>query len=396
MPVTAELKCMKAACIAAVHTVQKFTHHSIMQQQLIKLPHRDIVQLNRDYAKVAKVVRLVYVHDSMPGIVRIRKGKGFAYLDAMQKRIGKEHIQRIKKLAIPPAWTRVWICPLENGHIQATGYDVRLRKQYRYHTVWNAARNETKFHRLYEFGKILPAIRLRVERDLARKDLCREKVLAAVISLMERTYIRIGNEDYEKLYGSYGITTLKDKHVAIEGNALRFSFVGKKKVAHNITLRNKRLANVIKQCRDIPGQELFQYYDSQGDRHGIDSGMVNDYIRQAAGADFTAKDFRTWAGSLNLLRSLKSLGEAVTNTARKKNVLLALDEVSRKLGNTRTVCRKYYVHPDLIGLYENNLLDKYLNELDTIEEPDGITHLTKDETIMMKALRGVVQNSYPG
>lgn len=361
-----------------------------MQQQLIKLPHREIVQLNRDYAKVAKAVRLVYVNDSMPGIMRMRKGKGFAYLNAMRKRIDKEHMLRIKKLAIPPAWTRVWICPLENGHIQATGYDTRSRKQYRYHTTWNAARNETKFHRLYEFGKILPAIRLRVEKDIVHKELCREKVLAAVISLMERTYIRVGNEDYEKLYGSYGITTLKDKHVAIEGSAVRFSFIGKKKIAHDITLRNKRLANVIKQCRDIPGQELFQYYDSNGARHSIDSGMVNDYIREACGADFTAKDFRTWAGSLNLLRSLKSLGEAVTDTMRKKNVLLALDEVSRKLGNTRSVCRKYYVHPQLIGLYEQNLLDRYLKDLDAIEEADGVTGLTKDESVMMKVLKGVI------
>jgi len=361
-----------------------------MQQQLIKLPHRDIVQLNRDYAKVAKAVRLVYVNDAMPGITRIRKGKGFAYLDAMRRRVDHEHLSRIRKLAIPPAWTRVWICPLENGHIQATGYDVRSRKQYRYHTLWSEARNETKFHRLFEFGKVLPAIRSKVELDMARRELCKEKVLATVISVMERTYIRVGSEDYQKLYGSYGITTLKDKHVEIVGGSIKFSFVGKKKIAHAITLRNKRLAHVIKQCRDIPGQELFQYYDAEGARHGIDSGMVNDYIKEAAGADFTAKDFRTWAGSMNLLRSLKSLGEALTSTARKKNVLLALDEVSRKLGNTRAVCRKYYVHPGLIHLYEENALDKYLRELDVIEEPDGVSGLTGDEKVLMRVLREVM------
>jgi len=359
-------------------------------QQLIKLPHRDIVRLNRDYAKVARAVRLVYVNDGMPGIMRMRKGKGFAYHDAMRRRVDAEHLARIKKLAIPPAWTRVWICPLENGHIQATGYDVRSRKQYRYHSLWSEARNETKFHRLFEFGKVLPAIRARVEQDLTRRELCREKVLATVIGVMERTYIRVGSEDYEKLYGSYGITTLKDKHVEITGGSIKFSFIGKKKIAHAITLQNKRLAHVIKQCRDIPGQELFQYYDADGSRHGIDSGMVNDYIKEATGADFTAKDFRTWAGSMNLLRSLKSLGEALTATARKKNVLLALDEVSKKLGNTRAVCRKYYVHPGLIHLYEENALDKYLRELDSIEEPDGVSGLTGDEKVLMRVLKGVM------
>jgi DNA topoisomerase-1 len=363
-------------------------------QQLIKLPHDDIVLLNRDYARVARAVRLVYVNDAMPGITRVRKGKGFAYLDAMRRRVDREHLMRIKKLAIPPAWTRVWICPLENGHIQATGYDMRKRKQYRYHALWSEARNETKFHRLLEFGKVLPAIRARVEQDLSRRELCREKVLAAVISVMERTYIRVGSEDYEKLYGSYGITTLKDKHVEVTGGSIRFSFVGKKKIAHSITLRNKRLAHIIKQCRDIPGQELFQYYDAEGARHGIDSGMVNDYIREAAGADFTAKDFRTWAGSMNLLRSLKSLENAVSGSAgagaRKKNVLAALDEVSKKLGNTRAVCRKYYVHPALIRLYEENALDRYLKELDSLEETDGITGLTSDEKVLMRVLKEVM------
>jgi len=361
-----------------------------MQQQLIKMPHADIVRLNRDYQKVAKAVRLVYVNDTMPGILRVRKGKGFAYTDAAKRRIDREHLLRIKKLAIPPAWTRVWICPLENGHIQATGYDIRSRKQYRYHTLWSEARNETKFHRLYEFGKVLPAIRARVENDLARRDLCRDKVLATVISVIERTYIRVGSEDYEKLYGSYGITTLKDKHVEISGGAIKFSFIGKKKIAHAITLKNKRLAHVIKQCRDIPGQELFQYYDPDGTRHGIDSGMVNDYIREASAGDFTAKDFRTWAGSMNLLRSLKSLDQALTDTARKKNVLAALDEVSKKLGNTRAVCRKYYVHPGLIRLYEEASLDRYLRELDAIEDPDGITALTSDEKILMRILKAVM------
>jgi DNA topoisomerase-1 len=283
----------------------------------------------------------------------------------------------------------VWICSSANGHIQATGYDLRGRKQYRYHALWNAARKETKFHRLYEFGKSLPALRLRLEEDLARKELCQEKVVAAVIALMERTYIRIGNEDYEKLYGSHGITTLKDQHVTIKGDTMRFSFRGKKGIVQDVTLSNRRLARVVKQCRDIPGKELFQYYDAEGTRHSIDSGTVNEYIKQATNTGYTAKDFRTWAGSLNLLRALKAAGEAVTSAERKKNIVAALDEVSKKLGNTRTVCKNYYVHPKLIELYEEDALSKYLKELDAIELPDGQTELTRDEKLLMKILKSL-------
>jgi DNA topoisomerase-1 len=356
---------------------------------LIKLPHKDIVRIDRDYEKVAQTVRLVYVHDRMPGFSRVRKGKGFLYLDEKRKPIADDDVLRIKKLAIPPAWTSVWICGLPNGHIQATGYDVRGRKQYRYHALWTAARNETKFHRIFEFGKALPAIRARVEEDLALKELCQQKVIATTISLMERTYIRVGNEDYEKLYGSYGITTLKNKHVEVKGSAIRFCFTGKKKIAHDITLKNRRLANVIKQCLELPGKELFQYYDDQGEPHGIDSGMINDYIKEASGGEFTAKDFRTWAGTLNIMRSFKSIGEAMDEPNIKRNVVQALDEVSRKLGNTRAVCKKYYVHPEIIRLYEENNLNRYIKELDAIEEPDRKTGLAHDEEVLMKVLRRI-------
>jgi DNA topoisomerase-1 len=356
---------------------------------LLKLPHKEIIRIEHNPEKVAQTVRLVYVNDTMPGISRVRKGKGFLYRDARGKSVGDENILRIKKLAIPPAWTNVWICALSNGHIQATGYDQRRRKQYRYHSLWTKARNETKFHRLFEFGKVLPAIRARLEVDLSLKDLCQQKVMAAVISLMERTYIRIGSGDYEKLYGSYGMSTLKDRHVEVKGSEIRFCFTGKKKIRHHITLRNHRLAKVVKQCRDLPGKELFQYYDEQGELQPIESGMINEYIKASSGGEFTAKDFRTWAGTLNILRSFKSLGEALNVTERKKNVILALDEVSRKLGNTRSVCRKYYVHPEIIKLYEEDNLSKYLKELDDIEEPDQITGLTRDESILMKILKSM-------
>ncbi|MDB5210963.1 MAG: topoisomerase, partial [Sediminibacterium sp.] len=223
-------------------------------------------------------------------------------------------------------------------------------------------------------------------QDLSHKELTEKKVLAAVISLMERTYIPIGSAEYEKQNGSHGLTTLHDKHVAIEGSAMLFSFKGKKGIYHTISLKNKKLAKIVKQCRDIPGKELFQYYDENGSRHAIDSGMVNQYVKEYTGEDFTAKDFRTWAGCLNVLRAFKNIGLYENTSQCKQNINQALDYVSTRLGNTRTVCRKYYVHPGIIRLYEENKMAAYLEELDGIEIPDGVTGLTKDETILMKLL----------
>jgi DNA topoisomerase-1 len=300
----------------------------------------------------------------------------------------RRQLDRIRKLVIPPAWTQVWICADERGHIQATGLDLRGRKQYRYHPLWNSLRNETKFHRLYEFGKVLPSLRGRIEEDLRSKGLTQEKVLATLVSLMERTFIRIGNQEYEKTNGSYGLTTLKNKHVSIAGDKLVFSFTGKKGIHHDVTLRNKRLARIVSQCHDIPGKELFQYYTEDGIRHPVDSGMVNTYIREATREDFSAKDFRTWAGSLHALQEFRSVGEALTATDMKKNINTVLDSVSCKLGNTRTVCRKYYVHPGLIKLYEDNKLVKYLRELDAMEnDPVDQAGLTAEEKILMKILK---------
>ena len=212
-------------------------------------------------------------------------------------------------------------------------------------------------------------------------------MIATVISLMERTYIRVGSGEYEKQNGSHGLTTLKDKHVAIAGDTIKFSFKGKKGVNHNITLKSKRLACIVKNCREIPGAELFQYYDEAGNKHPIDSGMINSYIKETTGRDFTSKDFRTWAGSLNLLQSLRAMGEAVTQTEQKRNIVAALDEVSLKLGNTRTVCKKYYVHPGLIALYEKNSLNKYLKELEQSQPAESTTGLHADEDVLMKILQ---------
>lgn len=356
-------------------------------EQVIDLSHREFLKIDKDYEKAAEVADLKYVSNSAEGISRTKKGSGFAYYFKGKVIRDEKLILRIRKLAIPPAWTDVWICPEENGHLQATGVDARGRKQYRYHKLWEHLRNETKFHRLYEFGKALPSLRLKVENDLAKKELTEEKVLATVISLMERTYIRIGSEDYEKLYGSYGLTTLKDKHVKVNGDTVHFSFVGKKGVEQNISLKHKKLARMVKECRDIPGKELFQYYDEAGNRQPIDSGMVNRYIKEATGGDFTAKDFRTWAGTLHILRAFCSCESPTCESDCKKNVLAALDEVSKKLGNTRTVCKKYYVHPGIIKLYEDQALDKYLKELDRIEVQDHKTDLTKEEKLLMKLLK---------
>jgi DNA topoisomerase-1 len=345
--------------------------------------------MHRNYKRTAAIASLEYVTDGSPGIIREKQGTGFRYVYNGVPLKDKDLLLRIKKLVIPPAWTRVWICPKINGHIQVTGYDIKNRKQYKYHPNWNTVRNQTKFHRLYEFGKVLPQMRKKMEDDISHSNLSKEKVLATVVSLMERTFIRIGNSEYEKLYGSYGLTTLKDGHVDINGATLKFSFKGKKGVYHSVTLKNKRLAKIVQACKDIPGKELFQYIDENGVRNTIDSGMINNYIREATGKDFSAKDFRTWAGTLSILSSFKALGKALTQAEKKKNIVSALDEVSSKLGNTRTICKKYYVHPEIIRLYEEDNLQRYLKELESIERPDDNSDLTHEEKVLMKILKRI-------
>ena len=358
----------------------------MIDEKLIKIPKRKIASIANNPSKTAAAINLEYISDNEPGIERIKKGNNFKYQFKENMVNDKNTLQRIKSLVIPPAWEHVWICTLPNGHLQVTGVDVKNRKQYKYHSLWNSFRNQTKFFRLYEFGKALPAMRLKLEKDLALPGLPRQKVLATVVSLMERTHIRIGNNFYEKLYGSFGLTTLKDKHVSISGSSLKFSFRGKKGVHHDIGIKNKKLAAIVKQCRDIPGKELFQYYDDNGDRKSIDSGMINEYIKGIAGSDFTAKDFRTWAGTVQALLAFKELGFYETTTESKKKVVEALDIVSKELGNTRTVCKKYYVHPGIIDMYENKSLEKYIQQLDTIEVNDNKADLTAEEKIVMKIL----------
>ncbi|UOE42310.1 DNA topoisomerase IB [Chryseobacterium suipulveris] len=346
-----------------------------------------ILKILKDPVKSAKAVELVYTTDKeFEGITRKKYGKKFHYYLDGVRISDTEEISRINKLAIPPAWEQVWICALNNGHLQATGIDAKQRKQYRYHPVWNALRNHTKFYRMLQFGYALPKIRLQLEQDLALRNLGERKVLAVIVSLMERTNIRIGNSVYEKLYGSFGLTTLKDKHIDVKGDRIKFSFKGKKGVYHDIDLKNRRLAKAVQNCKDIPGKELFQYYDDEGKRHSVDSGMVNSYIKEISGEDFTAKDFRTWSGTVNALIAFKEIGLAENDKDYKSKVKAALEKVAENLGNTATVCRKYYVHPLIVNLYENSSIEKYLNELDEIEINDGKAGLTKEEQVVMKIL----------
>lgn len=349
------------------------------------LSHREFLKIDKDYEAAASAANLVYVSDREPGITRIKKGKGFTYAYNRQVINDPETLQRIKKLVIPPAWTRVWICRSASGHIQATGFDIAGRKQYKYHLRWAELQRETKFHRMYEFGKALPALRKQLEKDLSQSGFPESKVLAMVVSLMERTYIRVGNDGYEKQYGSYGLTTLKNKHVAVQGSTVTFSFKGKKGVYQKITLKNKKFARIIKQCKAIPGSELFQYYNDTGDVRKVDSGQVNQYIKACMEQDFTTKDFRTWAGTLMMLRLLKQADVCTSLAAYKKTVAEALQQVSRKLGNTVAVCKNYYVHPDLVNYYQQDQLTRFFS--DEKKENRGKYGLTLEEEVLMKILK---------
>ncbi len=328
----------------------------------LRLSHRQHLLLDKDHEKAAKAAKLIYVSDKTSGISRTKKGKGYGYTYKNKAVKDEKQLERIRKLAIPPSWSDVWISYSPNGHIQATGLDLNKRKQYRYHTKWNELRGETKFHRLFEFGKALPRIRRRIRKDMKTSDLSDTKVVATAIDLMEKTYIRVGNNEYEKLYGSYGLTTLKDRHVKVSREKIDFVFTGKKGIEHHITLTNKRLARIIKQCREVPGKTLFQFYTNGNKHRAIDSGMVNQYIKDAAGKDFSAKDFRTWAGTLEALECLRGMEDVPDEKLIKKNMLEVLDKVSERLGNTRAICKKYYIHPGLFQLYEEKKLLKCIED----------------------------------
>jgi DNA topoisomerase-1 len=308
----------------------------------------------------ARAAKLRYVSDRKPGIRRERTEEGFEFYDTHGTKItDPDVIARIRKLAIPPAYQDVWICPYSNGHLQATGRDARGRKQYRYHPDWRLIRDEGKYGKMLLFGKVLPTIRIRVEQDLSKRGLPREKVLAALIKLLERTLIRIGNEEYAKTNKSFGLTTLRNRHVKIEGESrIRLDFRGKSGTEHHIDLRDRKLAAIVRRCQDLPGQELFQYLDDDGQPHTIGSDDVNDYLREITGEEITAKDFRTWAGTNLAALVLLRLEVFDSQTKAKKNVVQAVESVAKMLGNTPAICRKCYIHPAIFdGYLDGSLLE---------------------------------------
>jgi len=332
-------------------------------QSPISIKKNRLKKIVLDPVATAKAAQLLYVSPADEGIRRIKAGNRFIYKFGNKTVKGKEELGRIRSLVLPPAWEDVWICEKHNGHLQATGKDIKGRRQYRYHPLWNELRNQTKFYRMIELGNTLPRIRQQIQKDLALPGLSKNKVLATVISLMEKTGIRIGNGFYEKLYGSFGLTTLKDKHVNVKGGVIKFTFRGKKGVEHQVSLQSKRLSKIIHQCREIPGRELFQYIDEEGNRQSIESGMVNDYIKSIAEGEFTAKDFRTWCGSVAALNAIIEIGVLEDKKEAKQKIIEILDKVSLQLGNSRTVCKKYYVHPSLLEIYENGEMEKWLKKL---------------------------------
>ena len=305
-----------------------------------------------DPVESAREAGLRYVLDSSPGIQRRRQGKGFVYLNPDGRRVtDPETLARIVHLVIPPAWKDVWISPVANGHIQAIGYDDRGRKQYRYHEKWREVRDQNKYERLIAFVQALPRIRRRIARDLRKPGLCREKVLAAVVRLLETTFIRVGNEEYKKQNHSYGLTTMGNRHAEVHGSHIHFNFRGKSGVKHAVDLSDRRLAKIVRACQELPGEELFEYCDSEGNIHNVGSSDVNEYLKEIIGQDFTAKDFRTWAGTVLAARALQEFVTVDSQARRKKNVIEAVDAVAKKLGNTRSVCRKCYIHPAILHSY---------------------------------------------
>jgi DNA topoisomerase-1 len=342
-----------------------------------------------DPQEAASAVSLKYVSDESPGIRRKKVGTGFTYVDAHGKSVRDEQtLRRIRSLVIPPAWTEVWICPDADGHLQATGFDARGRKQYRYHPRFREVREQTKYSRMIDFARALPRIRRRVARDLKRPGLPRAKVLAAVVRLLEATLIRVGNDEYAKSNHSFGLTTLKDRHARINGSRIRFEFKGKSGVDHEIDLTDPRLAKIVKQCQDLPGQELLQYIGGDGKICDIGSADVNQYIREICGGEeFTSKDFRTWAGTVLAAMALRELEKFDSQAQAKRNIVRAVESVAKRLGNTKAVCRKCYIHPAILDSYLDGSLIKSLEKKATAKLQKEIKSLKPEEAMVLAVLR---------
>jgi DNA topoisomerase-1 len=341
-----------------------------------------------DALQTARQAGLRYVSDESPGITRETIGRSFRYRAPGANPVTDPRVLgRIKRLAIPPAWTEVWICPLENGHIQATGRDLRKRKQYRYHPDWRTVRDETKYERMIAFGQALPAIRRRVADDIARPGLGKNKVLAAMVRLLETTLIRIGNEEYARANHSFGLSTMRDRHVKISRGTLHFEFRGKSGKQHEIDLRDPRLADIVRRTQDLPGQDLFQYIDESGQKQKITSDDVNAYLREIAGEEFSAKDFRTWAGTVLAALALREFERFETKAQAKKNLVQAIEAVAEKLGNTPAVCRKCYIHPVILTSYLDGTTVQTLARKATkaLRQPQG--KLRPEETAVLRFLQ---------
>jgi DNA topoisomerase-1 len=342
-------------------------------------------ELAKDPHAAARTAGLRYVTDTAPGIRRRKAGKGFNYVGPNGNTIrNRAELARIRSLAIPPAYTDVWICPLKNGHIQATGRDARGRKQYRYHPRWREVRDETKYSRMLAFSEVIPRIRSQVDRDLAQQHLTRKKVMATVVRLLECTGIRVGNDEYAKANNSYGLTTLKDQHVDISGSTLRFEFRGKSGKQYRVSVNNRRLARIVQRCQSLPGQELFQYLDEDGRRQVVSSEDVNQYLRDIGHEDFTSKDFRTWVGTNLAVTALKEIGPCRSSKQAKSNILRAIDKVSEQLNNTRAICRKYYVHPAILETYEAGTM---LELLQNGTKQKAVAGLRSEEVALIRLLR---------
>ncbi|MEY2411379.1 MAG: topoisomerase [Verrucomicrobiota bacterium] len=318
---------------------------------------------NQDGLEAARSAGLRYVTDRKPGIQRIRAGGGFRYVGTKTKSLDSETVERIKRLAIPPAWTRVWICPDPQGHIQATGRDARGRKQYRYHSHWREQRDENKYSRMIGFGTVLPKLRRRIRQDLRQQGLGRNKVLAAIAHLLELSGMRIGNEEYAVQNHSYGLTTLQNRHARIRGSKIEFRFRGKAGIEQRVAVQHPLLSRIVKRCQDLPGQDLFQYVDDEGTMRDVTSGDVNDYLVQVTGQEFTAKDFRTWRGTLLAAVALCRFELKEPGRRSKRNIVRAIEEVATHLGNTPTICRKCYIHPVILESYLDGSLGSAMGNL---------------------------------
>jgi DNA topoisomerase I len=344
-------------------------------------------------AKTAQQIGLRYVGNNVAGIARRGNNGDFRYVDADGKPIRDEAtLARIRSLAIPPAWTDVWICPWENGHLQATGRDARKRKQYRYHPRWRDVRDEVKYGRMISFGKVLPVIRRKVEEALKQPGLPREKVLATIIYLMQTTMMRIGNKEYARQNKSFGLTTLRDRHVRIDGSEVEFRFRGKSGIQHAIKVDDPRLARIIKRVRDLPGQDLFQYVDDEGESHSVGSSDVNDYLRSITGEDYTAKDFRTWSGTLLAALALQEYEKFDSEAQAKKNVVRAIEAVAERLGNTPSVCRKCYIHPAVIESYFDGTMLQTLQQCAQQELKEDLHALSPEEAAVVALLQQRLRN----